>query len=67
MTNAWVLIRDIIDYANEKSAPLAVINLDQKKTFDNVDRGYLFDTMRAMGFGDHFLDYLKFSTAIPRV
>ena len=53
------LIRDIIDYANENGVPLAVINLDQKKAFDNVDRGYLFDTMRAMGFDDRFLDYLK--------
>ena len=53
------LIRDIIDYANENGVPLAVINLDQKKAFDNVDRGYLFDTMRAMGFGDRFLDYIK--------
>ena len=50
------LIRDIIDYANENGVPLAVVNLDQKKAFDNVDRGYLFDTMRAMGFGDRFLD-----------
>ena len=53
------LIRDIIDYANENGVPLAVINLDQEKAFDNVDRGYLFDTMRAMGFGDRFLDYIK--------
>ena len=53
------LIRDIIDYANENGVPLAVVNLDQQKAFDNVDRGYLFDTMRAMGFGDRFLDYIK--------
>ena len=53
------LIRDIIEYANENGVPLAVVNLDQQKAFDKVDRDYLFDTMRAMGFGDRFLDYIK--------
>ena len=36
-----------------------MVNLDQKKAFDNVDHGYLFNTMRAMGFGNTFLSYLK--------
>ena len=53
------LIRDIIEYANENGVPLAVVNLDQKKAFDNVDRGYLFDSMRDMGFGDRFLVHIK--------
>ena len=36
-----------------------MINLDQKKAFDNVDHGYLFNTMRAMGFGARFISYLQ--------
>ena len=53
------LIRDAIDYSNENDLPLAVVGLDQKKAFDNVDHDYLFDTLRAMGFGNRFLDYIK--------
>ena len=52
------LIRDAINYSNNNNLPLAVINLDQKKAFDNVDHGYFFQTMRAMGFGDTFLRHL---------
>ena len=37
-------------------SPLAVVNLHQKKAFDNVDRGYLFTTMRAIGFGYRFFN-----------
>ena len=36
-----------------------MVNLDQKKAFDNVDHGYLFNTMRAMGFGSRFINYLQ--------
>ena len=53
------LIRDVLFYSNSNDVPLAVINLDQKKTFDNVDHGYLFNTMRAMGFGARFISYLQ--------
>ena len=35
-----------------------MVNLDQRKAFDNVDHGYLFNTMGAMEFGDNFVSYL---------
>ena len=53
------LIRDVINYCNFNDTPLAVINLGQKKAFDNVNHGYLFNTMRAMGLGDTFLSYIN--------
>ena len=31
------LIRDIIHFSNSSNSPLAVVNLDPKKAFDNVD------------------------------
>ena len=46
-------------YSNSNDVPLAVINLDQKKAFDNVDHGDLFNTMRAMGLGARFISYLQ--------
>ena len=53
------LIRDSIMFCNSKNVPLALLNLDQKKAFDNVDHGYLFKTMKAMGFGQNFISYIK--------
>ena len=54
------LIRDIIFYANVENIPLAILNLDQKKAFDNVDHGYLFNIMKVMGFGNRFISYIQF-------
>ena len=53
------LIKDIINYSNINNLPLAVISLDQKKAFDNVDHGYLNATLRAMGFGETFVSYIN--------
>ena len=54
-----ILIRDIIHYANSSDVPLALINLDQKKAFDNVSHEYLFHIMKTMGFGDSFISNVK--------
>ena len=53
------LIRDAIFYANIENIPLAILNLDQKKAFDNVDHDYLFEIMDVMGFGHSFISYIK--------
>ena len=52
------LIRDVIHLCNVNNLPLGVVNLHQRNTFDNVDHDYLFNVMRAMGFGDKFISYL---------
>ena len=46
-------------YCNSENFPLALLNLDQKRAFDNVDHGYLFKTMKAMGFGKSFISYVR--------
>ena len=53
------LIRDVINCANCNNTPLAILNLDQKKAFDNVDHNYLFGIMKAMGIGDFFISCVK--------
>ena len=53
------LIRDVINFANNNNSQLAIINLDQRKAFDNVDHTYLFNTMKSMGFGDFFISCIK--------
>ena len=46
-------------YSDLNDAPLAVVNLEQKEAFDNVDHDYLLNTMRAMGFEKYFLRHLR--------
>ena len=53
------IIRDSLMYSNSENIPLAILNLDQKKAFDNVDHEYLFKTMKAMGFGQIFISYVR--------
>lgn len=53
------LIRDSLMYCNSNNLPLALLNLDQKKAFDNVDHEYLFKTLSAMGFGQRFISYVR--------
>ena len=49
------LLRCIADYAEQKNVPVAVINPDQAKTFDRVSHEFLFDCLKAYGFGPDFL------------
>ena len=53
------LIRDSLLFCNSNNLPLALLNLDQKKAFDNVDHKYLFNTLKAMGFGQRFVSYVQ--------
>ena len=53
------LFRNIISYANQKSFPLAFINIDQEKAFDRVDHQYLFKVLESFGFKQNFLSWIK--------
>ncbi len=53
------LIRDSLLFCNSNNLPLALLNLDQKKAFDNVDHDYLVNTLKAMGFGQRFISYIQ--------
>lgn len=52
-------MRDILYYANEKNLSGAIINLDWCKAFDSIDHDFLFDTMRKMGFGSRFINWIN--------
>ena len=53
------LIRDIIEYADQKQIPGVLISLDQEKAFDQIDRGFLDKVLQSMNFGPIFRQWVK--------
>lgn len=53
------LIRDVIDYCEERSKAAAIVSFDQAKAFDRVSHDYLFQVLKAYGFGDPFIRWVK--------
>ena len=54
-----LLLRDLIQIANEKNLPAALISLDQLKAFDRVNWDFLFQTMSAFNFHPTFVSWIK--------
>ncbi|CAI5998615.1 unnamed protein product [Closterium sp. NIES-65] len=59
LTDAVGLVADIIDSARNDNEKWFLLLVDFKKAFDFVSRGYLFRTMRAMGFPDRFVRWAE--------
>ncbi|CAI7876175.1 unnamed protein product [Closterium sp. NIES-53] len=59
LTDAVGLVADIIDTARNDNEDKFLLLVDFKKAFDSVSRGYLFRTMRPMGFPDRFVKWLE--------
>lgn len=53
------LMRNIIDYCEQKQLPLAFISLDQEKAFDRVNYDFLFQTLSAFNFGPSLIHWIK--------
>ncbi len=53
------LLRDIVDYCNDKDIPSAMICLDQLKAFDRVNWDFIYRTLSAMNFGPNFIKWVK--------
>jgi len=52
------LVRNVIDYCNDKKIPGAIISYDQAKAFDRVSHDYLFRVLKAYGFGVSFINWV---------
>ena len=53
------LIRNIVDYVNDKNLNTAILCLDQSKAFDRVSHRYLFTVLKAFGFGENFISWIR--------
>lgn len=53
------LVRDLFDFASINDIDVGFLSIDQEKAFDRVDHVYLFETLKAFGFGDHFISLIK--------
>ena len=53
------LIRNVIDYVEQKNLTASFICLDQEKAFDRVSWSYMYDTLASFGFHEHFIRWVK--------
>ena len=52
-------IRDLLEYVDRESLPLALLSLDQEKAFDRVDWGFLHRILETFNFGPDFMNWVK--------
>ena len=52
------LLRDILDHIELTRECAILVNLDQEKAFDRVDRSFLLDVLRSYGFGSDFCHWI---------
>lgn len=53
------LVHDIIDIAKRNGDNIGIFAIDQEKAFDRVSHFYLFSSLKAFGFGDLFISWIK--------
>ncbi|KAJ8416196.1 hypothetical protein AAFF_G00382180 [Aldrovandia affinis] len=54
-----ILLRDVLDWVDERNLPLALVSIDQEKAFDRVQHGFLFGVLGRMGFGPRFIGWVR--------
>ncbi len=55
----FFLLRDAVDLSFKENINMGFLSIDQGKTFDRVDHGYLFSALRSFGFGERFIYWVK--------
>ena len=52
-------IREIINHSNTKNINSFIISIDQEKAFDKVDREFLYQIMRKLGYSEIFIKFIE--------
>ena len=53
------IVQDLIDVINLRKEKATFIFLDQEKAFDRMSHNFMFKTLKAFGFGDNFIKWVK--------
>ncbi len=53
------LMRDLYDYAFYNNVDVGFLSMDQEKAFDRVDHIFLFETLKAFGYGENLISCIK--------
>ena len=57
--NNLFTITDVIEYSRKKKLPTYILNFDQEKAFDKVDRDYMFKCLEKMNYPKQYIQFLK--------
>ena len=57
--NNLFLIRDLIKYQKEKKNKFYLLQIDQEKAFDKIDRPFLFQTIGKLGFSKEYIQFVE--------
>lgn len=59
MNENVALLRDVINYANDRNHPLVLVSINQLKAFDRTSHSFLFNTLQHFSFGPTFIKWIK--------
>ena len=60
------LMFDIIDYANHKDVPRAILSIDLCKAFDSLNWSFIFAMLKSYGFGNNIINWIKILYKQPK-
>ena len=53
------ILSDVLQYADLEEIEAYITQIDFEKAFDSVEWAFLFDTLKALNFGDNFISWIK--------
>jgi hypothetical protein len=67
ITDNIVLVQEAIHSSKKTKTPGMVVKLDMENTFDRVKHSFLFSILKAYGFSENFINWIKACISMPWV